>query len=108
MAIFRGTGGSGTSTAFGLLDEVTQQANIATAQAALATGAISSVETAFDNFDDIYLGSKASDPSVDNDGNTLLVGALYFNSTDNELKIYTGSTWIATLNSASVITGGGF
>ena len=108
MAIFRGTGGSGTSTAFGLLDEVTQQALIAQNASTTAQSAISSVETAFDNFDDRYLGSKASDPSVDNDGNTLLVGALYFNSTDNELKIYTGSTWIATLNSASVITGGGF
>lgn len=108
MALFRGTGGSGVSTAFGLLDEVTQQANIATTQANLASTAIDSVETAFDNFDDRYLGSKAADPSLDNDGNTLLVGALYFNSTENELKIYTGSTWIATLNSASVITGGGF
>ena len=101
MALFRGTGGSGASTAFGLLDEVTQQANI-------ASTAIASVETAFDNFDDRYLGSKPADPAVDNDGDTLLVGALYFNTTQNELKIYTGSTWIATLNSASVITGGGF
>lgn len=104
MALFRGTGGSGTSTAFGLLDEVTQQALIAQNASILATQAINS----FDSFDDRYLGSKTSDPSVDNDGNTLLVGALYFNSTQNELKIYTGSTWIATLNSASVITGGGF
>tara|TARA_B100001093_G_scaffold520289_1_gene614339 strand:+ start:34261 stop:34575 length:315 start_codon:yes stop_codon:yes gene_type:complete len=104
VALFRGTGGSGTSTAFGLLDEVTQQALIAQNASTLATQAINS----FDSFDDRYLGSKTSDPSVDNDGNTLLVGALYFNSNENELKIYTGSTWIATLNSASVITGGGF
>ena len=108
MALFRGTGGSGVSTAFGLLDEVTQQANIATAQAALATGALSSVETAFDSFDDRYLGSKTSDPTLDNDGNTLLVGALYFNSLSNDLKVYTGSAWIVTLNSNSNIDAGNF
>jgi hypothetical protein len=104
MALFRGAGGSGTSTAFGLLDEVTQQALLAQNASALATQAINS----FDSFDDRYLGSKSVDPSLDNDGNALLIGALYFNSTNNELKIYTGSVWIATLNSASVITGGGF
>jgi hypothetical protein len=30
-----------------------------------------------DSFDDRYLGAKASDPTLDNDGNPLVVGALY-------------------------------
>ena len=51
--------------------------------------------TAFDNFDDRYLGSKSSDPSLDNDGNALIAGALYFNSTSGVMKIYTGSAWVA-------------
>jgi hypothetical protein len=51
--------------------------------------------TAYDNFDDRYLGSKTSDPSLDNDGNALLGGALYFNSTDGVMKVYTGSAWVA-------------
>ena len=101
MALFRGTGGSGASTAFGLLDEVTQQANI-------AQNAINTVETTFDAFDDIYLGSKPSDPSVDNDGNALQTGALYFNTTTNDLKYYTGNAWILNLNSEDPIDAGNF
>ena len=36
----------------------------------------------------IILGSKASDPSLDNDGDALADGALYFNTTDNVMKVY--------------------
>ncbi len=50
---------------------------------------------AFDNFDDRYLGTKTSDPTVDNDGNPLVAGALYFNSTSGVMKVYTGSAWVA-------------
>ena len=49
---------------------------------------------AYDNFDDRYLGQKTSDPSVDNDGNALLTGALYFNTTDNAMRVYTGTIWV--------------
>ncbi len=53
-------------------------------------------EAAFDSFDERYLGAKSSDPTVDNDGNALITGALYFNSTDNNIKVYTGSAWITS------------
>jgi hypothetical protein len=56
-----------------------------------------------DNFDDRYLGAKTSDPSLDNDGNALAIGALYFNTTDGVMKVYTASGWIAA-SSASVAT----
>jgi hypothetical protein len=56
-----------------------------------------------DNFDDRYLGAKTSDPALDNDGNALLLGALYFNTTDGVMKVYTASGWIAA-SSASVAT----
>jgi hypothetical protein len=56
-----------------------------------------------DNFDDRYLGAKTSDPALDNDGNALVLGALYFNSTDGVMKVYTASGWIAA-SSASVAT----
>lgn len=51
----------------------------------------------FDNFDDKYLGSKSSDPTVDNDGNALIDGALYYDTTANNLKVYDlgTTTWIA-------------
>ena len=61
---------------------------------------------AYDNFDDRYLGAKSSDPTVDNDGNTLLDGALYFNSTSNVMKVYDlgGTTWISFPDSAAIST----
>lgn len=51
--------------------------------------------TAYDNFDDRMLGNKASDPTTDNDGNALVAGTLYFNTTANEMRLYTGSAWVA-------------
>jgi hypothetical protein len=74
----------------------TASANSATAAATSATNAATSETNAaasFDSFDDRYLGAKSSDPSVDNDGDALLTGALYFNSSDNVMKNYTGSAW---------------
>jgi len=55
---------------------------------AAAEAVLLQVETIYDNFDDRYLGSKTSDPTVDNDGNTLLDGALYYNTTSNVMRIY--------------------
>jgi len=63
----------------------------ATAAAASATAAAAS----FDAFDDIYLGAKATNPTVDNDGNTLTTGDQYFNTVSNELRVWNGSTWQA-------------
>ena len=63
-----------------------------TAQTA-AEAAQTAAETAADNFDDTYLGAKASDPTVDNDGDALTAGDLYFNTTTNVLRVYTGSAW---------------
>lgn len=69
----------------------TNAASSATAAAAAQTAA----EAALDAFDDNYLGAKASDPTVDNDGDALTAGDLYFNTTSNELKVWNGTNWIA-------------
>ena len=80
----------------------TTQANTATTQAGIATtkageaatsatgaeNAKNAAEAALDTFDDKFLGSKSSDPTVDNDGNALTDGALYFNTTLNVMKVY--------------------
>lgn len=34
-------------------------------------------------------------PSTDNDNGSLVTGALYFNTTDNEMRVYDGANWIA-------------
>ena len=59
-----------------------------------AESARDSALASFDSFDDRYLGAKNSDPSVDNDGNSLVAGALYFNGTDGEMRVYNGTSWV--------------
>lgn len=71
----------------------TTQAGIATTQAGNAAASATAAAASFDSFDDRYLGPKAADPALDNDGNPLLTGALYFNTTANELRYYTGAVW---------------
>jgi hypothetical protein len=68
----------------------TNAASSATSAASSATAAAASL----DSFDDRYLGVKSSDPTVDNDGNALLTGALYFSSTANRMRYYSGSGWM--------------
>ena len=72
-------------------NSATAAANSATAAASSATDAAAS----FDSFDDTYLGAKSSAPSVDNDGNALATGALYFNSSVGNLNVWNGSAWVA-------------
>ena len=66
----------------------TTKASEASTSATNAENAKNAAEAALDTFDDKFLGSKASDPTVDNDGNALTDGALYFNTTDNVMKVY--------------------
>lgn len=48
-----------------------------------------------DSFDDRYLGAKAADPTTDNDGNALIGGALYYNTTNGVMMVYTGASWVS-------------
>ena len=58
----------------------------------------------YDSFDDRYLGAKASDPSVDNDGDALIAGATYFNTTSDSMKVYSGSAWSDVAPVATSVT----
>jgi hypothetical protein len=58
-----------------------------------AAAAQNSVALLYDNFDDRYLGAKSAPPTLDNDGNALVVGALYFDTTVNEWRIWNGVAW---------------
>ena len=40
-------------------------------------------------------------PSTNNDGDTLASGNLFFNSTDNEMRIFDGANWIAATSAGS-------
>ena len=72
-------------------NSATASANSASAAAASATAAQNAqtaAEAALDTFDDDFLGAKSSDPTLDNDGNALTDGALYFDTTNNVMKVY--------------------
>ncbi len=74
----------------------TASAGSATASASSATAAASSATSAaasFDDLDDRYLGAKSSAPSVDNDGDALGTGALFWDTTVNKLYVWDGSAW---------------
>jgi hypothetical protein len=71
-------------------------ASNASSSASAASTSATNAAASYDAFDDRYLGNKSSSPSVDNDGNALLTGALYFDTTANEMRVYTGSVWKAT------------
>jgi hypothetical protein len=84
---------SATSAATSASSALTSQTAAATSASSAATSA-SSAATTYDDFDDRYLGSKPSAPTVDNDGNTLLVGAIYWNTTVNNMYVWSGSVWV--------------
>jgi hypothetical protein len=90
------TAASNSATTAGT--QATNASNSATAAAASATSAAASL----DSFDDRYLGPKASNPSVDNDGNALLTGALYFNTTTPGMYVWTGSAWTVMATSGDI------
>lgn len=83
--------GSATAASNSATAAATSESNAATSAAAAAA--------ALDNFDDRYLGVKTAAPTLDNDGNALVAGALYFNSgavtiDDKGMWVYDGGTWI--------------
>ena len=75
----------------------TNAANSATAAASSATSAAAS----YDDFDDRYLGAKSSAPTTDNDGDALIIGALYFNTTTAIMYVYSASGWVAAGSSVN-------
>lgn len=86
----------------------TTKASEASASATAAYNAQLAAEAVFDNFDDKYLGAKATEPTVDNDGNALVTGALFFKTTapkgiyvyDAELSAWSIFSHIPTFHGA--------
>jgi hypothetical protein len=79
------------------------ESNAAASEAAAAASAAAAAAS-FDSFDDRYLGAKTSDPATDNDGNALIDGAQYFNTTISRMKYYTGSQWNVAFADAADVT----
>jgi len=117
--------GSATTASTAATTATTQATNAASSAAAASTSATSASSSAsaasvsatdaaasaasaaalLDNFDDRYLGPKASAPTLDNDGNALIVGALYFDTTSGKMRVYTASGWLdASAASTAALT----
>ena len=93
---------SATAAATSATNAATSLANIGTSETNAATSATDAAAS-YDSFDDRYLGPKASAPTLDNDGDVLLTGALYFNTTVSGMFVYTDAdTWV---NAGSTISG---
>jgi hypothetical protein len=77
-------------------------ATAAAASAGAAAASAASAAASFDSFDDRYLGPKAADPALDNDGDALVAGAIYFNTAANEWRVWSGAAWLAPVLSVPV------
>ena len=88
--------GEAASSATAAANSATASANSASSIGSAETNSANSATAAaasFDSFDDRYLGAKSANVAVDNDGNSLITGALYFNSTANSMRVWNGSSW---------------
>ena len=83
-------------------NNASSSASAASGSASAAAGSAAAAAASYDSFDDRYLGPKSSPPTLDNDGNALLTGALYFDTTGNLMKVYTGTAWV---NAGSSVNG---
>jgi hypothetical protein len=85
---------SSATSASGSATTATTQATNAATSATSAAASAAAAASSLDSFDDRYLGTKSSDPTVDNDGNALVTGALYYSTTSQSMKVYDGANWI--------------
>ena len=85
---------SASNAATSASNAATSETNAGNSETAAANSATAAAAS-FDEFDDIYLGAKSTAPTVDNDGDPLAAGALYFNTVSNTMFVYSGSSWAA-------------
>jgi len=104
---------SSASTATTQAGTATTQATNAGTSATAAAASAAAAAASADAFDDSYLGAKSSDPTVDNDGDALTAGDMYYNTSTNRMRVYSGSSWsdvaldAATIVSKTSATGSG-
>ena len=75
----------------------------AASSASSASTSAAAAATSYDDFDDRFLGAKTSDPTVDNDGDALIDGALFFRTDQAVMKVYdlSSTTWLRTTPTSS-------
>ena len=78
-----------TGAAYSILVQNKNLVTVYNAPSAVITNVTNTVEDITQ-----YQGAHATDPIARNDGTPLQVGDLYFNTVVNELKVWSGSTWV--------------
>lgn len=73
--------------------QAASSATTATTKAGEASSSAASALSYLNDFKSRYLGAQAANPTTDLLGGALSAGDLYFNSTSNEMRVYTGSAW---------------
>lgn len=92
---------SSATSASSSASSASSSASTATTKASEASTSASEAAAYLDLFTDQYLGSKSSAPTVDNDGDALTSGDLYFNTTSNSMQVWNGSAWVTAYISAA-------
>jgi hypothetical protein len=77
-------------------------ASSAQTSATSAANSASAAAASYDSFDDRYLGAKSTAPTLDNDGDALIVGATYWNTPLSAMYAWSGSAWIAISATSAV------
>ncbi len=88
-------------------DQAQDAADAAAGSAGDAADSAADAAAAADDFEDLYLGSHPTAPGLDNDGDPLQQGAMYWNSTTNQLSVWSGTGWIAVTTPTGVIPASG-
>lgn len=80
-------------SAFHYAKKSEEQANVAINAASNASNSEINALKHLNDFKGRYYGAYSSDPTTDPLGNPIDVGDVYYNTTENKLKYWTGSTW---------------
>jgi hypothetical protein len=97
---------SAATSASSALTSQTAAATSATSAAASATSAATSAANAlatYNTYKTYYLGAFSTAPTLDNQGNALIVGATYWNTGTSTMYSWSGSVWSA-ISSTSAVT----
>lgn len=81
----------------------TREALRSVRQASKSTTMADAAELAYSNFDTRYLGAKTREPIVDNVGDPLLVGAVYYDTVSNSQLVWNGTVWKSTFAPTEVL-----
>lgn len=88
-------------------DNALIQAQNASTSASQATSIQANVQAIADNILNTYLGQFSTDPTGGKNGAPLQPGMLYYNTTNSETRVYTGSSWVGLNSTQYLSTAGG-